>query len=139
MQINPQTVFPFRKRIGTEFLHKQIRSGQTETVNALLHISHHENIIHAVLYSGHRGQQFFLHQITVLILVNHNLCKLPGQFFGCVGPLISFWCVMYQNFQGIVLQIRKIQDVLFLFFLPVALHKAQGQIHQNAHPALLPF
>ena len=133
VKIDPVSFAPGSCGIAAEFFHKQIRPGQAEPVNALLYISYHEDIVFSLFHPGDRGQDLLLDQVAVLILVDHDFRKLICQFPGSLGPFILLGTVVYQDLQGIVLQIGKIQDIFFLFFLFIGLHKGQGQIHQDPY------
>lgn len=101
--------------IGLIFFQKKFRSGQAEFIDTLLHISHHETVIAALLLAGHRPEQIFLYQIAVLVFINEYLLKifpvLPGHGTGPNLPLF----LPQQYLQGIVLDIRKIHQLFSCF------------------------
>ncbi len=119
--------------IGLIFFQKKFRSGQAEFIDTLLHISHHETVIAALLLAGHRPEQIFLYQIAVLVFINEYLLKifpvLPGHGTGPNLPLF----LPQQYLQGIVLDIRKIHQLFFLFPCPERLPKFYGQFCQYLH------
>src|SRR5699024_6641461 len=101
------------RAVGSVFLQKQLRSCLTETIDALLDIAHHENIISAVLKAGDAGEKHFLNVIAVLILVNHNLGKARRQLLRRLGAQkASVLLLPDEDLQSKMLQIRKIQKVL---------------------------
>ena len=65
------------------FLHKKFRPGHAETVNALLHIADHEHIILPAAHPRHTVQDRLLHQVAVLVLIDHYLIKLFLIFLRC--------------------------------------------------------
>ena len=80
--------------VGLIFFQKQLRSGQTEFVNTLLHISYHKYVRLSKPLSGNCPDQGLLHQIAVLILVHQDLVKLAGQI---VRRLAQFSAVSIKN------------------------------------------
>ena len=131
MQVNPLLLAVFQC-IGVKFFHKKFRTGQAETVNALLHIPHHENIMFSLPDLRYRQHQLFLHKTAVLILVDENFLKLFRELPGCGSIPDPAVFLLHQNIQGEMLQIREIQQVFLPLAFPVLLHKIPGQVNQSA-------
>ena len=68
---------PVLQIVRVEFLHEKLRPGETEPIDALLYVPHHENIVPALGNPGNAGQDRFLDQIAVLIFIDHDLIELP--------------------------------------------------------------
>ena len=64
-----------RLRVLLVFFQKQLRPRQTELINTLLHIADHKPVVSALALAGDGGQKILLHQIAVLILVDHDLVE----------------------------------------------------------------
>ena len=106
----------FFRCIAVIFFQKQLRAGQTELINALLHIPHHKNIGTAEPLPGNTVNQGLLHQVAVLVFVNEYLVELAAQFVGHrTGPSGSCLC---QDLQGKMLQIVKIDHIFFPLLFP---------------------
>ena len=74
MQVDPLLHMIFQAVCAVLF-HKELRPGKTEAVNALLYIPYHEDIVSALRHPGHTGQDGLLHQVAVLVLIDHDLLK----------------------------------------------------------------
>ena len=114
-------------------LKEQLRPCQTETVDTLLDVPDHEPVPDAVLFAGNRRQQRLLNKIAVLILINHDLPVLTGQFLCGLRadqPSVLF---SQQNVQGKMFQIRIIQKILSALLLRKQLCEPQRQADQLFH------
>ena len=91
--------------IGAVFFQENLRVGQTEAVNGLLHVAHHEAVL---LLLGQSGKNCILDGIGILVLVHHDLPVSLAQL-PCGGgkPRAAF---PQEQFQGAVLQVAEIQD-----------------------------
>ena len=126
MQIDPDLRPLVCLRIGVIFLHKKLRPGQAETVDALLHVPHHEHIGDA-LPAAYAVQNNLLNQVTVLIFVDHNLCVPGGQLprrvrgHNLKPAILSGLHILHQNLQCQMLQIRKIRQIFqpLLLLIPI--------------------
>ena len=119
--------------IGVIFLQKQLRSCQTKLIDTLLHISYHETVEFSFLFTGHCQKQIFLYQIAVLIFINQNFMKiLPVLLSHSTGSDFAVFPAK-QDIQGIMLHIRKVNNLLFLLFFPHAPVKLKHQINQYPH------
>ena len=99
------------------FFHKQFRSGEAETVNTLFDISYHKHIVTSAAHSRHTGQNRFLDQVAVLILVDHHFLKLLlifSRHSRWYQTSVFFFC---QNLQGKLLHVLKINHIAASLFL----------------------
>ena len=113
------------------FLHEKFRSGQAETVNALLYIAYHENIIFSPGYSRNTGQDRLLNQIAVLILIDHYLIKPFLIFSGNDGWYkysVFFFC---QNSKSKLLHIIEVDHIPETFLLIQHVRKAFHKLCQR--------
>ena len=116
MQIDPLRYAVFQT-VSIIFFHKEFRSGQTEAVNTLLYIAHHENIIFSPGYSRHTGQDCFLDQIAVLILVDHYFVKPFLIFPGNGGWYDHSVLFLRQDCKGKLLHIIEVDHIPETFLL----------------------
>ena len=125
--------------ITVVFFKKDPGIGQTELIDGLLHITHHEAILLPV---GQGRENGVLDAVGVLVLIHHDLPEAAANFIrrsGWAGALGA-----KQQVQGLVLQVAKVQHpaagfctVIFLTELPHQNHQAPGpgsrlpQVTQN--------
>ena len=110
---------------------EKLRPGQTEAVDALLHISHLEHIRAAEALCRKCRHQGLLDIVRVLVLVHQDLPQPMGIVVGDGRgpPRLSLSCI--QDLQGKVLEIREIQHAPPGLFRLKARHKVPGQVHQH--------
>ena len=72
-----------------------------------------------------------LHQITVLILIDHDLLKSFRVLSCRRGRHIFAILPLYKGLQRQMLQISKIKDVFFRLLFGKAIHKILCQLHQH--------
>ena len=100
---------------------------QTETINALLHIANHEEIL---LVSGDSAENAVLHLVGILILIHHNFVvagrNLPRQIAG-------FAVFIQQYLNGIVLLIGEIDGIAAQLFLLIRFRELACQADQPQH------
>ena len=105
VQIDP-LAGPVLQRVRLVFFHEQLRPGQPEPVDALLHISHHENVVNPPADPGHTGKKRLLHQIAVLVFVDEDFLKPVGKFLGRLRVLkTAVLPPLHQDFQGKMLHV----------------------------------
>ena len=110
MQVNP--LLPaILSAVSSVFVHKKLRSCKTEAVNALLDIPHHEQIMSPILFFGDCPKDDLLHQIAVLVFIDHNLIKMLTKL---ARSRCRLFCVLiYENVECKMLHIAKINNALF--------------------------
>ena len=99
------------------FLHKKFRPGHAETVNALLHVADHEHIILPAAYPRHTVQNRLLHQVAVLVLIDHYFVKLLLIFLRCRRRHQLSLFFLCEDGQGELLHIAEIDQVPGPFLL----------------------
>ena len=113
--------------VGLVFPQEDPRVRQAEAVDALLHVSHGEEVLSL---SGNGRKDPVLDLVGVLILVHQDLpvpgCHLPGKLRGPPLPI-------QQDMEGQVLLVGEIRRVAAELFLPVILRKALYQVQQRRH------
>ena len=120
-----------QRPVGVKFFHKNFRPGQTEFIDALFDVAHHKAVVASFILRGYGTQQQFLDIVAVLILIDQDLGKVPAVFHGSrPGRTGSVFMEIQQDLQGVMLQIREVQQVLFPLGLAVAFRVGQGQIDQ---------
>ena len=122
-----------RQAVGIVFLHKKLRSRQAEPIDALLHISHHEDVIAPAGNLRHTRQDRLLYQVAVLILVDHHFVK----------PLLIFrrhrrwdklsFLLHCQDLQGKLLHIIEVDHIPALLLLPEQSGKISDKPCQRLH------
>ncbi len=130
MKINP-LLLPILQRIAFIFIHKQFGSRQPEPVNTLFYVPYHKNIIVSLPYAGYAGQNRFLNQVAVLILVNHDLRKLLLIFLRHIRRRKLSIYIPGQNPQGILLHIIKINHTPAAFLVFKSRHKIQRKLYKH--------
>lgn len=112
MQINSllQTLFRRKRCI---FIHKKFGACKPEPIDALLDISHHKQIMPAFRLHGNRTHDLFLYLVAVLILINHDFCKMSAEFFCGMPWLLCFF--VHENPQSKMLNIGKVNNSLLSF------------------------
>ncbi len=110
---------------------KELRTRQTEAVDALLHIAHLEHIRAAEALCGQGLHQRLLHIVRILVLVHQDLPQAMGIVIrnGRGPPFLPLAGI--QDLQCKVLEIRKIQHAPPGLFRLKARHKVPGQVHQH--------
>ena len=127
MKVN-SSIAAFLQIIGLIFFHKQFRSCQTETVNALFYIPYHKQIVDTLRLATDPCQNHLLNQITVLIFVNHNVLIIICQISCCLSTRADSVLTLHQNLQCQMLQVVKITEIPFSFFLCITVRKLFCQI-----------
>ena len=112
MQINSllQTLFRRKRCI---FIHKKFGACKPKPIDALLDISHHKQIMPAFRLHGNRTHDLFLYLVAVLILINHDFCKMSADFFCGMPWLLCFF--VHENPQSKMLNIGKVNNSLLSF------------------------
>ena len=118
-------------RIAFIFLHKQLRSGQTESVYTLFHISYHKDVLPLVYPSGYCCSQKLLNQITVLIFVHQHFVVFLRKLYGSLRHLHLSVLLFHQDLQCKMLHICEIQNIFFTFSLTEPLSKLPCKFHQH--------
>ena len=144
MQVDP-LLHTVCETVCLVFLHEKFRSGKTKAVNTLLYIPYHEDIVSALRHSGHAGQDGLLHQVTVLIFINHDLLK-PVLIFSCGRRRDQFPVFFYcKNRQRKLFHVAEVDHIPAPFLLGKQLCKTVHQPckcpHRRTRPPhiLLPF
>ena len=116
--------------IALVLLHEQLRAGQAELVDALLHISHHEHVRPPEPLRGQAFQQRLLDIVAVLVFIYQNLRVLPAQLV-CHGSECQLSILVdHENPQGLMLQVVKIHDIFFFLALLIPPVKFSRQLQQ---------
>ena len=114
------------RRIGVVFPQEDGGVGQTEAVNALLHVAHGEQVL---LLPGDGGENAVLHIVGVLIFVHHDLPvaarHLPRQ--------LRRLSLRQQQLNGIVLLIREVHGVAPHLLRLIAAGEFRRQVGQRQH------
>ena len=97
---------PLVDPVGVKFLHKKLRPGEAEPVDALLHIPHHENVVPPLPGAGHTCQDGLLDQVAVLVLVDHHLPELLLVHPGAGGGPKPVLRLLREDAQSVLLHIR---------------------------------
>ena len=125
VEINPHSVLR-ADAVTLVFLHKQLRPGLAEAVNALLDIPDTEIILFAhQLIPAHGQKNFFLQIVAVLIFVNHHFTETGRQFRSRLRP--------FQNLKRVMFQVRKIKHMPGCFNGRKAFKKTAGQFDQRGN------
>ena len=136
LQIDPRSRRGIR-RIAVAFAEEKLRTGFTELVDALLDIAHHEEVLASVFDACNRRQKSLLQQIGVLVLIDHDLRKLPAHGDRLLGGIAV---LTHQNRKRNVGDGRKVVGICLLLFLhpcvAVVLHKA-AEAPKKRHAFLL--
>ena len=101
--------------------------GQTEAIDALLHVAHGEQVL---LLPGDGGEDAVLHVVGVLILVHHDLPVTLGHL---LSQLRRLAVGLAQQVDGIVLLIGEIQRVAAGLLRLIAVGEVSGQCRQRQH------
>ncbi len=105
---------------GTAAAEENFRHGSPESVNALLHVSHHKEVVSILGYGPEQG---ILYLVDVLVLVDHDLVK-PGSHFPGRRSGGAFLCEKQPD--SLVFQVAVIQEIpLPLFFSVYRREKAK--------------
>ena len=99
----------------------------TEAVNGLLHVTDKEQILSLL---GNPVENGILHFVGILIFVNHQLHKPPGNLFRLCSGLCSF---SVEQTKGFLFQIVVIQHMTAAFFLGIAHQKFLRQCQQTPY------
>jgi len=126
----------FLQRVGIVFFHKKLRSRQTEAVDTLLDVPHHEQVVRSALLSRDRPKKRLLHMIAVLILVDHDLLVHVAELLRRSARLLCL-CI-HENLQCEMLQIVKIHQILAALFRCKRLGECDGKTHQFLRHRLCP-
>ncbi len=127
MQVNSLLQTLFRRKRGI-FLHKKFGACKPKPIDALLDISHHKQIMPAFRLHGNRTHDLFLYLVAVLILIYHDLRKMPAEFFcGMTRPSCLF---IHKDLECKMLNIRKINNSLFSLFFTHSLCIFKCQTYQ---------
>ncbi len=132
MQINPLPV-AVPGIIGLIFFHEQLRPGQTEAVDALLHVPHHENVVFPPADRGNAGQYRLLDQVAVLVLVDHHLRELLLIFPGRQGRNQLPFLFLRQDPQRKLLHIAEIDHIFALLLFRESLTEPDHQLRKHLH------
>ncbi len=112
-------------------LDKQPGHGLPEPVDALLHVSHHEQI---GALPGEQIEDQLLHLVDVLALVDHDLLIPLGKGLRGGGPADVSLPPLRQEPEGVVLQIRIVQHPQRLLFFLQALVEVPHQGKERLRP-----
>ena len=132
MQINPLPV-AVSGIIGIIFFHEQLRPGQTEAVDALLHVPNHENVVLPPAHRGNAGQDRLLDQVAVLVLINHDLRELLLIFPGRQGRNQLPFLLLRQDPQRKLLHIAEIDHIFSLLLFRECLSEPDHQLRKHLH------
>ena len=110
-------------RVSLIFFQKQLRAGQPELIDALLHVAHHEHVGAAEALAADALDQRLLHHIAVLILVHQDFPKMFRQLVCHRAGASSSLRLLCQHLQGEMLEIVEIHHVP----LPLRLLVAPGE------------
>ncbi len=131
MQINAHSFLS--RLVPAIFLQKEPRLRLPEPVDALLHISHHEPVLPTLPAGTDAVQNRLLHQITVLIFIHHDLCKIICKKVRRLrGNQLSV-LLPGQDLQGQMFLIGKIKDIFLPFLLIQPLQEPKRQLRIDLH------
>ena len=127
LQINAKAAF-LPRTIPVILLNEQLRPCQPEAVDTLLHIPHHKQVVQPSAFPGNAVQQNLLHQVAVLIFINEDL-PVTGGIGPCRigGPPV----LPAENLHSIVLQIRKIHQILLPLGFLIGMQETKSDPHEN--------
>ena len=130
VKIDPHAGFPVL--IVMVFLQEQPRFRLSETIDTLLHISHHETVIPPLPAAGDAFEDRLLDQVAVLVFIHHDLREIFGKHIRCPAGNQLPLLFPGQDFQGKMLLVAEIQDIFPPLLFSQPFRKLKRQICQAA-------